>query len=273
MTFRFRAPAALVCIFAALPAQAAFTRNIMLTGYWPPTNEGVRRFSTNPEQNPNGWVGGDWEDRGYDVYSFFPEFPDGVGQGVGDFEVDYQDTSEDFWRIVEEVHPVAIITFSRGNFDSSWEVERKQRNLDEWVPDYTAPFQPTPSPPDASVPAGFVRESTLPMADIVNAVNDADNLGLNAYIDHDGFGGGFLSEFMAYHGVWYQSLHSDPNDDFWTVAAGHIHVGGRVSNGKARNAVNVTLRTLTDYLDTQVPEPSTAILLLAALALRRRGRS
>ena len=47
---------------------------ILLTGYWPPSNEAVRPFSNNPVQNPGGWVGSDWEGRGYDVYSYFPEF-------------------------------------------------------------------------------------------------------------------------------------------------------------------------------------------------------
>ena len=40
---------------------------ILLTGYWPPTNEMLRRFSTNPLQNPAGWIGEDWEQRGFDV--------------------------------------------------------------------------------------------------------------------------------------------------------------------------------------------------------------
>src|SRR5262245_41383211 len=49
--------------------------NIMITGYWPPTNEMIREFSNNPTQNPGGWIGGNWEGRGYNVYAYFPEFP------------------------------------------------------------------------------------------------------------------------------------------------------------------------------------------------------
>ena len=49
---------------------------ILITGYWPPTNEMIRDFSQNLELNPSGWVGNDWENRGYDVVSFFPEFSD-----------------------------------------------------------------------------------------------------------------------------------------------------------------------------------------------------
>lgn len=57
---------------AAPIAFAAHTNNILLTGYWPPTNEMLRDWSTNPAQNPNGWAGGNWEGLGYDVYSYFP---------------------------------------------------------------------------------------------------------------------------------------------------------------------------------------------------------
>ena len=133
----------------------------------------VRPFSTDPLLNPDGWIGDNWQGRGYDIYSFFPEFTNFPSDpiGMGDFTVDYQDTSDDWWRITEEVKPVAIITFSRtSQYPRQWEVERRQRNLATWVDDYVAPLQPTPAPPDASVPAGFIRESTLPMENIVNAV-------------------------------------------------------------------------------------------------------
>ena len=267
----------LLLIGLALPAvdtaQAAHTNNILLTGYWPPTNNMIRKFSTNPEQNPNGWKGENWDDSGYDVHSYFPEFPNGVGQGEGDLEVDSQDPSEDFWRIVEEVRPVAIITFSRGFNDNSWEIEKLQRNLDTWIDDYEAPFQPTVSPPEQDQPAGFVRESSLPMGMIRRAVDDEPDLNVDARIDRTGFGGGFLSEYIAYHGVWYQSLHADPSDDYYTVAAGHIHVGQQVTRANGRRATELTLGVLTDYLDTQLPEPGTAMLLGSTmlLALRRRG--
>ena len=46
--------------------------NVMITGYWPPTNEMLRRFSPDPVQNPDGWIGGNWEGRGFNVYAFFP---------------------------------------------------------------------------------------------------------------------------------------------------------------------------------------------------------
>lgn len=244
----------------------AITNNIMLTGYWPPTNEMLRQFSANPDQNPGGWRGENWEGRGFNIFSFFPEFPAGTFPvGVGDFTVDYQDTSADWWRIVNQVKPVAIITFSRGNSDNSWEIEYRQRNLVNWVADYVAPFYPTPSPPDSGFAPNGIRYSNLPMTHIARAVNDAQ-LGINAYIDSIGFGGGFLSEYMAYHGTWYRDLHSDPSDPDRCLMAGHIHVGSQVTAERAKTAAEISLRTLTTALSAVVPEPA-PILALSALTL------
>lgn len=43
--------------------------------------------------------------------------------------VDYRATSRDFWAIVGQYNPIAIMSFSRGNFDKSWELEGGARNL------------------------------------------------------------------------------------------------------------------------------------------------
>ena len=268
----------LAVLVLATPAQAAFTNNILITGYWPPTNEMVRRFSTNPVQNPNGWIGGNWEGRGYNVYSFFPEFPGGTTinpKGNGDLEVDYQDTSLDWWRIANDIKPLAIITFSRGSAGSNWEVEYRGKNRAVWANDYLAPLQPTPAPPDASVPAETIRFSTLPMTQIRDAVANA-NLGINSFIDFNSstLGGGFLSEFIGYHGMWYQSIHASPDDPFQTFAAGHIHVGISTPLPAAMTATDLSLRELITHLNTVVPEPaSPAVALSFALAcMRRRPR-
>ena len=119
------------------------------------------------------------------------------------------------------------------------------------------------------MPAGTIRESTLPMQAIRDAVNDQTSI--NAFIDNNGFGGGFLSEFIAYHGVWYQSLHSDPSDSAWSVAAGHIHVGAQTPLNQARRATEISLRELIGYVDSVVPEPSgLALLATGALGLFSR---
>ncbi len=224
------------------------SNNILLTGFWSPTNEMLRPFSQNPQSNPAGWVGGNWRGRGYDIHAYFPEFPEGTFPvGVGDFQVDYQATSECWWRIVQEIRPCALITFSRGFPGNSWEVETQQRNLSVWRNDYLEPFQPTPAPPDDSVPPETIRYSSLPKEEIVQRVNDAD-LGIEAYIDEVDFVGAFVSEFIAYHGVWYQSLHANPEEDDHCFAAGHIHVGIDIPVGQAILATEITLETLIDSL-------------------------
>lgn len=265
------ASAALLCQFAA-----AATRNILITGFWPPTNEMLRPWSQNATQNPGGWVGGNWEGRGYNVYSYFPEFPNGMAganaRGVGDFEVDYQDTSNDFWRITDELKPLAIITFSRGNDDRSWEVE--SRNIkwatQTWQPDYLLPRRPTSDLPIFNEPDNTIRNSSLPMTAIRDRVNGLSN-GLTSYIDtSNDFGGTFVSNFIGYHGCWYHDLHSDPADPAWNIAAGHVHVGIQVTTAQGLAATIETLRTLTSYLDT-VPEPTTlSLVVVGGLALARR---
>src|SRR5690606_8180207 len=130
--------------------------------------------------------------------------------------------SADFWPIMNSHAPVAIVTFSRTNASQSWECENNMYNSSSWTSDYASPFQPTPSPPDASVPANFLRTSTLPQTDIVLAIRESA-LGLDAYICYSQSAGNFLSGFMAYHGMWYQSLHAGKDDPARCLAAGHVH--------------------------------------------------
>ena len=220
---------------------------ILVTGFWPPTNEMIRHFSQNLELNPSGWEGDDWEGRGYDIVSFFPEFsnPDcsNCGIGYGDFEVDYQDTSNDFWPIVSDLNPIAIITFSRGYINQSWEMEYNYYNRTNWYADYQAPTLPTPNPPDESEDSFFQRNSTLPMTNIMNSVNES-NLGLDAYIDWAGNPGQFVSEFMGYHGVWYRDINLES-----CITAGHIHVGGTIDWDTAKLATEISIRETINYLD------------------------
>jgi len=223
---------------------------IMLTGYWPPTNEMVRHFSQDAELNPGGWQGENWEGLGYDVVSFFPEFEpadcNDCGQGFGDLEVDYQDFSWDFWPIVEEVQPVGIITFSRGFNDMSWELENRLVNRTNWYDDYTAPFLPTPNPPDASVGSYYVRYNSLPISEIISAI-EVSHLGLDPYLDNTN-AGMFLSEFSGYHGVWYKEAYEE-DIEIPCFAGGHIHVGAQVDWNTAREATEISLRALINHVD------------------------
>ena len=235
------------------PSQRDHLKNILLCGYWPPSNECIRPFSTNETLNPDGWIGDNWEERGYDVVSYFPTFspPDcnGCGQGNGDLEVDYQDTSEDWWNIVDSINPVAIITFSRGNIDYSWELEWQYTNYVSWIEDFEEPLYPTPSPPDSIYPPNTPRYSSLPMDSIEAAISVA-GLGLYPLIDYTYGAGNYLSEFLGYHGVWYKAQ-MDSLNNLNTVCylAGHIHIGGLVDWDDAHEAVKVTLREVINVID------------------------
>jgi len=223
---------------------------IMVTGYWPPTNEMVRHFSQDPILNPEGWQGDNWEGLGYDVVSFFPEFNpadcNNCGQGYGNLEVDYQDFSQDYWPIVEDIQPVGIITFSRGFNDMSWELENRLVNRTNWYDDYTAPLLPTPNPPDDTANSYYVRYTSLPVDNIISAILTA-HLGLDPYLDNTN-AGMFLSEFAGYHGIWYKEANEEDNETP-CFAAGHIHVGAQVDWNTARAATEVSIRALIEYVN------------------------
>ncbi len=229
---------------------------ILVTGYWPPTNEMIRHFSQDNVLNNNGWEGENWENRGYDIVSYFPTFDDptctSCGQGNGLLKVDYQNTSNDFWPIVNEHNPIAIITFSRGYNNQSWELENNYYNRTNWINDYENPFLPTPNPPDTDQESFFLRNSNLPMNEIIQRIDDL-NIGLDTYIDINGDPGRFVSEFMGYHGVWYRDINQ--TDEFKCISAGHVHVGGQIEVETAKLATNETIRTLINYLDqnTYIP--------------------
>ena len=239
---------------------AYYTNNILLTGFWPPTNEMLRQFSTNMSLNPGGWQGRNWQNRGFDIYAYFPQFekpPSEVGYGdvgFGDMPVDYQLARNSWEAITAAIRPCAIITFSRGWPGSrSWEIESRQRNLEQWLDDYVAPHQPIPSPPDPTRPRNSIRNSSLPMEEIERRVNDS-NLDIHAYIDTSyEFVGGFVSEFVAYLGAWYRDEHVSDDILPRCFSAGHIHVGGNVDIPSARTATELSLTALIDDLQRRLP--------------------
>ena len=214
----------------------------------------IRHFSQDTALNQEGWQGENWRESGYDIVAFFPEFEDpdcnNCGQGYGNFEVDYQDTSQDFWSLIPNLNPISIITFSRGYIDYSWELEYNYYNRTNWYGDYFSPIYPTPNPPDNNVDVNFLRNSTLPMQSIVDAVNSS-NLELNSYIDINGDPGRFVSEFMGYHGVWYHDLYEFDSENPCFLS-GHVHVGGLIDWGTARNAAEITIENVIQELDNYI---------------------
>ncbi|MBN1326422.1 MAG: T9SS type A sorting domain-containing protein [Candidatus Cloacimonetes bacterium] len=216
--------------------------NIMVTGFWYPSGEMISYFSQDIDLNPYGWIGENWEDYGYDIYSFFPD----QTNYEGDFEVDYQDTWEDFWAITDDVKPVAIISFGLGN--GPWEIEYNARNLTNWYYDNEFPFLPTPNPPDNTVPVNYVRNSTLPVQNICDAVDQ--NTSVNAWVDWYGNPGAYLCEYIAYLGMWYQEMNSYGWSENPCLASGFIHVGSSVNINDAREATYETVRQTIYYLNT-----------------------
>lgn len=226
--------------------------NIMVTGFWNPTGQMIAQFSTNTELNPEGWMGENWEDLGFDIYSFFPD-PDTYS---GDFEVDYQDTWEDFWRITDELNPIAIVSFGAGA--GPWEIEYNAVNRDSWVGDETAPFQPTPNPPDDTVPPDYVRHSTLPVQNIEDAVNQ--QTAVDAWVDWDGNPGRYLCNYMAYLVMWYQNMHNSTDDESCCKSAGFIHVNANVPVEDAKEAAEISIRETISYIkSTNLPPEAPTI--------------
>lgn len=262
----------------ATGAQQNYTNNILLTGYWPQTNNMLRQFSTNPAQNPDGWAGENWNNSGYNIYAFFPEFPGQTGpnwgQGEGDFEVDYQDTSADWERILPTINPAAIMTFSRGAPGSNWELEGRLQMHERrrWLADYDGDRRPTEDMPlFQTLTPGEWYDSSLPMDEILADINGQD-FGVNAFIDDNG-GGRFLSEFIGLHGLMHM-INNGAGSDYQTFAAGHIHVGIDTALADAERATEITLNNLTRHLDLVIPSPpgGAAFIALTATAFVRRRR-
>jgi hypothetical protein len=247
-------------------------------------------------------MGHNWNGLGHDVYAFFPEFPpDGepfndpfgsagfIGSPESDFRVDYQDTSVDFWSVMDSLHPVGIITFSWGGGDNRWEIERVDGGHAggstppvDWISDANGEPLPTQDSIDprtwdaiSTYRNGNQLRSQLPIHSIFAA---ASALGLaDVFIDKTGTSGNYLSGFLALHALYYNSLHNDSNDPFRNIAAGHIHVGSGLTAANGRLLSEATLnQTLLHINRVAVPEPGSTFLtglVLAGMGLYRRGRS
>ncbi len=237
-------------------------KNVVLMGYWPPTNNMLRQWSTHPQQNSGQWQGQNWRGLGYDVYAFFPEFPpdddptnDAIGSpgSVGspdfDLQVDYQATSADFWRIVDEYQPQILITTSRGGA-VGWEIEAFEGRAEmgespeiDWRSDdygeVHLPTQASIEPRSWQAIAAYRGEnllaSKLPMAEIEAATSA---LGLVSVAIDEATSGSYLSGFLGLHGLYYSATH--PHNQ----AAGHIHVGTAVSAENATTLMETTLETV-----------------------------
>ncbi len=216
---------------------------VLVTGYWPPTNEMLRPFSKNRALNPHRWQGKNWQGTGYDVVAFFPVFEKGTDvnpKGSGDFEVDYQDTLGDFRWLTLTLRPEAIICYGQG--DGPWEIEQNIPFRQHWRYDYKEPKLP-----DCFCgyierhDFGDVLASTLPVEKIEE--NVSNNVpGMRAWVDWEGDPGDFLCGYLAFLAADYQQTHEN------CKAAGFIHVGGDVDVLTARKANEVTLKTVIENI-------------------------
>ncbi len=242
-------------------------KNVLLMGYWPPTNEMLRPWSTDPAQNPGPWIGEDWGGHGFDVYAFFPEFPpdgdptnDNIGDdgAVGsprfDLRVDYQATSADFWRLVDEYSPVVLVTTSRGG-GIGWEIEAIEGGHGQgnpgnpafdWISDGYGdeqfPTEATIDPRSWTAISTYRQGQTLPTAlPVPEVLAAASALGLTQVaVDDTGTSGNFLSGFLGLHGLYYNLTASH------NVAAGHIHVGFGLPVASASALIEASLHAILE---------------------------
>lgn len=237
--------ALLFSLLSFTPSYAA-TRNILVTGYWPPTNEMLRELSP---KSPH-WKGRNWRGTGYDVYAYFPERTGETGGvGEGDFRVDFAAVYNDFTRVTAELKPVAILSFGAG--EGPWEIEAVYHpHFADWfrtgeIPSAVGERVRFPVP--ASLGERVPRRSTLPMEEIRSAVAALGDKGLRPWIDRDGGAGTYVCAFTGYLESWYQAEHSDPADPAHVKAAGFIHVNG--SRARAEASMLATLGALVGSLN------------------------
>ncbi len=247
-------------------------RTILLLGFWPPTDIGIS------SRHGMLWkwqsLQQDYEGSGYDVLAYSPTFfsptymeKDPIpkwGKGSGTYTVDYRNMSRQFWRIMAKHTPIAIMSFSRGNANVSWELEAAARNLAQahWKllglePPYAGGSADDNSPlrghgtkpelpPDASLPAGAKRLSDLPISSIIAAVANLPAK-VNPYFDDSADVGAYVSEYMAYHVAWYRdyiNAKHPTEPQLQCIKAGHTHVGVFVPVADAEAAVETQLGVL-----------------------------
>ena len=167
--------------------------------------------------------------------------PGSVGSQASDLRVDFQDTSSDFWRIVDRHQPQVLITTSRGG-RIVWELEAVEGGhdggthnpADDWRSDEHGVGLPLQDTIDARsweaisiYRKGRLLRSSLPFAAIQRQGDDVQ-------VD-EGTSGNYLSGFLGLHGLYYQSITPEVR------AAGHIHVGIGVEVLRARALMEASL--------------------------------
>ncbi len=220
-------------------SQNLWARNILLTGYWPPTNEMLRDF--NKKLNPLGWKGENWENSGHDVHAFYPKFSSGDVVGEGNFPVDFVGTYNSFMEITQRLKPVAIISFGRGT--GMWKIE----NI--FYPHFQKMFETGEFPASgqklkyqipSSLRSNQALRSTLPHEEIMNGIPDST-------VNETG-PGDFLCGFISYLGAWYKTENNNPNIPGFVAMTGFVHIGTTNEEYLAQGILH-TLRTVVKALN------------------------
>jgi len=195
-------------------------KNIVLTGFWPPTNEMLRPFFYSPSVHTthNNWEGKNWKGLGYNIYSYFPEFPDSsMPKGVGRFRVDYESVKKDLQWAIKEHHPVSLISFGKGKA-APWELEVH-------APDYW----------NTGLQKG---KSTLPLQQIKNKIIDSGSFPPHFVdIDENGDTGDYVCGYTALLLSHFPELKT----------AGFIHVNTELE--LAQKALALSLLALIEFLE------------------------
>jgi pyrrolidone-carboxylate peptidase len=241
----------LLLAFFLLNSEAQANRNILITGYWPPTNEMLEEFSPDPFKNKGLWIGKNWKNSGYDLYAYFPNFEEKDRVGNGDFPVDFTATYNDFHRLTQELKPALILSF--GNGAGPWEIEST-------FPNHYLSMFVTGNIPSSNgekiqyeipekLKQNFTYRASLPSYEILKRVNASPHPHLTARIDSEDDAGDFLCGFISYLGAWYHSEHKDADLPFRTYGSGFIHVNGDLE--KAKESLNKTLEAIIESLPKQ----------------------
>lgn len=261
-----------------------YKKNILLVGYWPPTNLMLKQFSRSPRQNGGTYAGKNWKGLGYNIIAVFPDFDEGdvfeynhVGPeypvGSGFFKVDYQDTYRDFVWCTEYYKPCAIISFSRMG---DWEeivLEPGHMVCEEWSSDKRFPTQPSkkwstrPSKRFSALSnnripyssnhflglgrAGTYLQGSLPRDKIVEAATkrgELDGIRIHAAGTLETTGD-FLSNYIGALGAKYKKDHGYAEQGYQCRASGHVHVGGGTPVEKVKIFSEVAICETIKHID------------------------
>lgn len=215
------------------------SKNIVLTGFWHPTNEMLRIFSAHPTTNPDGWQGANWRGLGYDIFSFFPEAEAGNrGTGAGNFRVDFASVYNDFIHVTEAFLPIAILGFGFAPYANLRFETNYPAKFQKWFESGEIPSvvgEKICYPIADSLKTSKTFYSSLPVKKIKSKVDSLMLSNFQTEINDPGDPGEYLCAFLSYLLGWHHAEHPETNQ-----MAGFIHAQGQISDLK--QALEVTLR-------------------------------